>query len=353
LKIKTDSGVEEIKTVQFLKTKTNYKIRLIDQRKLPFLLEYSDANNVDEAIIAISNMTVRGAPAIGVTGLYALILGAHDMDKIDLINLQELRDKIVRARPTAKDLESFIDLLLSRVNEDELDLETLRKLADEIVKDSEQECLEIGEQSKHLITEGMGILTHCNAGALATVDWGTALAPMRLAKRDGVSFKVFVDETRPRLQGMLTAWELQQEEIEHSIIADNAAGFFMQQGKIDLVITGTDRVLRDGTVTNKIGTFEKAVVAKTFGIPVFIAMPWSTYDPDTANAGDIPIEYRNGKEVSHVRTSTGYERVSPQDSELLNPAFDITAPEFITGYITRDGILSHNQLQKYYEKRYK
>ena len=345
--------MEEIKTIQFIKTEANFKIRLIDQRKLPFALKYFDANNVDEAILAISNMTVRGAPAIGATGLYALILGAQDMDKIDKINLQELRDKIVKARPTAKDLESFIDLLLSRLNESKLDLETLLELADEIVKDSEQECLEIGEQSKHLITEGMTLLTHCNAGALATVDWGTALAPMRLAKRDGVNFKVFVDETRPRLQGMLTAWELQHEEIEHNIITDNAAGFFMQQGKIDMVITGTDRVLRDGTVTNKIGTFEKAVVAKSFGIPFYIAMPWSTYDPDTVSAADIPIEYRNGNEVSHVKTPTGYERVSPEDSELLNPAFDITAPEFITGYITRDGILSQNQLQQYYEKRYK
>lgn len=353
MKIRNESGEEEIKTVQLIKTKTNFKIRLIDQRKLPFVLEYLDANNVEEAIMAISNMTVRGAPAIGATGLYALILGAQGLVNIDLINLQGLRDNIVRARPTAKDLESFIDLFLSRVNGDNLDLESLCDIAEEIVMDSEQECFEIGEQSKHLITEGVGILTHCNAGALATVDWGTALAPMRLAKRDGVGFKVFIDETRPRLQGMLTAWELQQEEIDHSIIADNAAGFFMQQGKIDLVITGTDRVLRDGTVTNKIGTFEKAVVAKALGIPVYIAMPWSTYDPDTANAVDIPIEYRDDKEVSHVRTPTGYERVSPIGSQLLNPAFDITAPEFITGYITRDGILSQNQLQEYYKKRYK
>ena len=352
LKIKTETGFAEIKTVQLMQIDNRFKIKLIDQRKLPFHLEYFKTDAIGDAIEAISNMTVRGAPAIGATGLYAMILGAQDLDTIDMSSLKELKAKIVKARPTAKDLESFIDLLFTKIKDEPLNMNTLVKHANAIVHDSEQECFEIGQQSKHLITEGMGVLTHCNAGALATVDWGTALAPMRLAKQDGVHFKVYVDETRPRLQGMLTAWELEQEGIEHHIIVDNAAGFFMQQGRIELVITGTDRVLKDGTVTNKIGTYEKAVVAQSLGIPVYIAMPWSTYDPNTVSAQDIPIEYRDDEEISYVRTASGPEAVSPNNPHVLNPAFDITPHEYITGYITRDGILSRDQLQEYYEKRY-
>jgi translation initiation factor eIF-2B subunit alpha/methylthioribose-1-phosphate isomerase len=167
---------------------------------------------------------------------------------------------------------------------------------------------------------------------------------------DGISFKVYVDETRPRLQGMLTAWELLQEWIDHEIIVDNAAGFFMQQGKINLVLTGADRVLRDGSVANKIGTLEKAVLAKFYQIPFYICMPWTTYDPDLESPEDIPIEFRNPDEVTSVQRGTTPQRIAPVGSSASNPAFDITPADLITGYLTRDGIFTHEELHENYLK---
>jgi S-methyl-5-thioribose-1-phosphate isomerase len=194
----------------------------------------------------------------------------------------------------------------------------------------------------------MGILTHCNAGWLAFVNYGSALAPLYEAKRQGGSFSVFVDETRPRSQGArLTAWELGNENITHYIIADNAAGYFMQQGKIQMVIVGTDRVAANGDVANKIGTLEKAVLAKTFGIPIYVAAPLSTFDPDCPSGEDIPIEFRDPDEVLYMsgvnlEGKTEKIRVAAPGSTALNPAFDVTPAEYITGFITSKGIIKPN-----------
>jgi S-methyl-5-thioribose-1-phosphate isomerase len=294
-------------------------------------------------------MAVRGAPAIGATGAYAFVLGCQAMQEFREEEIDVLKNKIVGARPTAKDLETFvIELHEFVMREKSISLPPLVTLARSLADESKEECRLIGEQAKSLIRDDMGVLTHCNAGALATVDYGTALAPIRFAHYEGKKFKVFVDETRPRLQGMLTAWELAQEGIDHEIIVDNAAGFFMQQGKIQLVITGTDRVIRDGTVTNKIGTLEKAIVAHHFGIPVYIAMPWTTFDPNLIDSEQIPIEFRSAEEVNEIHGETSKITISPLGSPASNPAFDITPPEFITGYITKDGILKAEELYPFY-----
>ncbi len=354
MEVKTDQGTEFVKSVSLVvNSEGDYELQLIDQRTLPFNLIFFYTTSFTEANQAISNMTVRGAPAIGATGAYSLVLGIQELQKSG--NLQQskvykLKEEILETRPTARDLETFVNSVIYAMESETFSLQVAADDARNLCKESENECKEIGLQSKHLIKENMGILTHCNAGALATVDYGTALSPIRLAHGDGIEFTVYVDETRPRLQGMLTAWELQNEGINHVIIADNAAGFFMQQGKIQLVIVGCDRVLKDGTVTNKIGTLEKAVLAKTFGIPFYIAMPWTTYDPIIENAIDIPIEFRDDNEITHVKTEEGYKRVSPKNAIVSNPAFDITPPEFISGYITRDGILGAYQLETHYKK---
>lgn len=350
MRIKTDSGYDNIKTVELVED-DGYKLKLIDQRLLPHKLKFVITKSVNEAIHWITDMVVRGAPAIGATGAYALVLGIQEGNKISRDELDELAAKIIKARPTAKDLSTFVQRMVKFITSmADLELADIADYSRKLAARSEKECKMIGEQSKHLINNHMGVLTHCNAGSLATVDWGTALSPMRLAHYDGIEFKVFVDETRPRLQGMLTAWELLNEGIDHEVIVDNAAGFFMQQGKIDLVITGTDRVLKDGTVTNKIGTFEKAVVAKQFDIPFYIAMPWTTFDPEISNADEIPIEFRSANEISHIRTKNRPEIIAPESSTFTNPAFDITPAEFITGYITQNGILKKEQLEEYYNK---
>lgn len=330
----------------------SYSLQLIDQRKLPHKLEFLSTKKVEKAIHWIKDMAVRGAPAIGTTGAYAFVLGFQAMNEFDTVQLNELRDRIIGARPTAKDLDTFVtELHTNIIREPSISIAQLAQKARVIAEKSKEECRLIGEQAKSLIEDNMGILTHCNAGALATVDYGTALAPIRFAHYEGKRFKVYVDETRPRLQGMLTAWELVQEGIDHEIIVDNAAGFYMQQGKIQLVITGTDRVLKDGTVTNKIGTLEKAIVAQYYGIPVYIAMPWTTFDPDLTSAERIPIEYRSVKEVKNIRGESGSVKISPTGSKASNPAFDITSPDLITGYITMDGILKADELYPTYREQ--
>ncbi|MDH5645942.1 MAG: S-methyl-5-thioribose-1-phosphate isomerase [Candidatus Heimdallarchaeota archaeon] len=348
------NGSINTKTVELIKINNIYSLKLIDQTKLPHTLKYFTTSSYIQGITAIKEMIVRGAPAIGCTGVITLILGIQELvlnQEFSIPRILEIKKNIIEARPTAKDLESFVERFIAQINLNVINMEEYVKIANDLIGESENECMLIGQQSKHLISENMGILTHCNAGALATVDFGTALSPMRFANSENIKFKVFVNETRPRMQGLLTAWELYNEDIDFEYIVDNAAGFYMYLGKINLVIVGCDRVLKDGSVANKIGTLEKAVLAKAFGIPFYVAMPWSTFEPNLENASQIPIEYRNTKEI---KTIGNCNNIVPDFYPTSNPAFDITPPEYITGFITKDGIIQDHELyDKFLKLNYK
>jgi translation initiation factor eIF-2B subunit alpha/methylthioribose-1-phosphate isomerase len=208
-------------------------------------------------------------------------------------------------------------------------------LANDYVEDIIDRCHRIGINGEKLIKDGVKILTHCNAGALATVDWGTALAPFYVAHRKGKKFFVFADETRPRCQGLLTDWELEQEGIEHAVIADNAAGYFMKKGEIDMVITGADRITKNGDFANKIGTYEKAVLAHENNIPFYVAAPISTFDKTIESGDKIKIEERGREELSKINNC----KIMPDFTKVKNPAFDVTPKKYVKGYITEEGII--------------
>ena len=287
-------------------------LKLIDQRRLPFQLKIFEADSMEKVAYAIKKMVVRGAPAIGCAAAYGMVLG-EDKEKAARM--------LKRTRPTAHDLFYAVDYML----ENGCTLEA----ADNYVESIIQKCKKIGEVGAKLIKNGCKILTHCNAGALATVDWGTALAPLRMAKDKNIF--VWVDETRPRLQGLLTAWELEQEGINHALIVDNAAGYYMKEGHIDMVIVGADRIASNYDVANKIGTYEKAVLAKENGIPFYVAAPISTFDRSIESGKQIKIEERDSVEVTKI-----FDYV-PKD--IKNPAFDVTPAKYITGIITEEGII--------------
>jgi len=297
-------------------------IKLIDQRVLPHKLDFYTAKNVDECCFAIKDMVVRGAPAIGATATYGMVLGATDF--------QKTAEKLKKTRPTAYDLFYAVDYMLDRIKKCEDPLESANAYVEDIIK----RCRRIGENGEPLIKNGMKILTHCNAGALATVDYGTALAPFYIAHRKGKKFFVFADETRPRCQGLLTDWELEQEGISHAVIADNAAGHFMKNGEIDMVITGADRIATNGDFANKIGTYEKAVLAKENNIPFYVAAPISTFDKTIKNGDEIIIEERDREELALINDC----KIMPDYTKVRNPAFDVTPHKFVTGFITEEGI---------------
>jgi S-methyl-5-thioribose-1-phosphate isomerase len=301
----------------------NGAIHFIDQRKLPYSIEIYKAKTVDECAFAIKDMVVRGAPAIGAAAAYGMVLGKD--------NLEKTAEILKKTRPTAYDLFYAIDFMLEKINAGEDALETAHKYYDDIV----DRCRRIGEAGEPLIKDGMKILTHCNAGALATGDYGTATAPFYIAFRKGKKFFVYADETRPRCQGLLTDWELEQEGIPHAVIADNAAGHFMKNGEIDMVITGTDRIVANGDFANKIGTYEKAVVAKENNIPFYVAAPISTIDKSIKSGEDIIIEERGCEELTMINNF----KIMPDYTKVKNPAFDITPAKYVTGYITENGII--------------
>jgi len=306
----------------------NDAIQFIDQRKLPYKLEMFTAKTVDECCFAIKDMAVRGAPAIGATAAYGMVLGSNSLDKT--------AKKLRKTRPTAYDLFYAIDYMIDKIKNgrDALDA------ANEYVEDIIDRCRRIGENGAVLIKDGMKILTHCNAGALATVDYGTALAPFRVAHKKGIKFFVFADETRPRCQGLLTDWELKQEGIPHAVIADNAAGHFMKNGDIDMVITGADRIAKNGDFANKIGTYEKAVLAKENNIPFYVAAPISTFDKKIRTGNEIIIEERGREELAVVNGC----KIMPDYTKVKNPAFDVTPAKYVTGYITEEKILKSKEI---------
>ena len=325
-------------------------IQTIEQNKLPEKFEIISIDTLEDVAKSISTMIVRGAPAIGAMGAFGLAQAIQKMAAPNKQEIQNVRDFLFQTRPTAYDLQHGLDFVMAKTLS-ESDPHTMKQIAMEsaqaYVDASAEACRKIGEYGNSLINDGDKLLTHCNAGALATVDYGTALAPMRLAHKNGKNIFIFVDETRPRLQGAkLTAFELHEEGIPHAVIVDNAAGFYMARGEVDMMITGTDRVAANGDVANKIGTYEKAVVAHENGIPVYIAAPISTIDFTCPTGNDIPIEERNQNEVLDV----GGHRVAHEGSTALNPAFDVTPAKYITGIITEQGIYNPGELDKIIHK---
>lgn len=301
----------------------NGTIKFIDQRKLPFKLDFFTAKTVDECCFAIKEMVVRGAPAIGAAAVYGMVLGKKDIKKT--------AEKLRKTRPTAHDLFYAINYMIKKTSKGNDPLDA----AESYVEDLIDRCRRIGVNGEKIIKDGMRILTHCNAGALATVDYGTALAPIRLAHRNRRKIFVYVDETRPRCQGYLTSWELTQEGISHSVIADNAAGFYMSKKEIDMVIVGADRIASNGDFANKIGTYEKAVVAKENGIPFYVAAPVSTFDKNIKTGKEIVIEERGRDELYKINNKV----IMPDFCKIRNPAFDVTPKKFVSGYITEEKIL--------------
>ena len=329
MKANINGRTEDIRAVWF----EDGKVTMIDQRELPdkvTIVSFKDYRDVAEAI---RNMTTRGAPSIGATAAYGMCLAAINGDDIE----QAAKD-IKAARPTANDLFYAVDYMLDDLSKGKDPIGSADAYAQSMV----DKCIKIGEYGGELIKDGYRLMTHCNAGALATVDVGTALAPMRKAHGDGKDFFVYVSETRPRLQGMqLTAWELLQEGIDHAIIPDGSSGHFIRKG-VDMIIVGADRIAANGDFANKIGTFEKAVLAKEFNVPFYVAAPISTFDFNTKTGEDIVIEDRSEEEVTMVKGV----RIAPIGCKALNPSFDMTPAKYVTGFITEKVILKPSEIAK-------
>ncbi|MFC1510907.1 S-methyl-5-thioribose-1-phosphate isomerase [Candidatus Margulisiibacteriota bacterium] len=310
----------------------NNKVRLIDQTKLPHKLVVVTVSTVPQMVKAIKTMQVRGAPAIGVAAAFGMVLGVN--------NLKKTAQQLLASRPTAVNLRWGVERMqrvaragrgLSSPELRKLLLKEALKIADEDVEINKS----IGKHGSTRIKKHARILTVCNAGALATVDYGTALGVIRAAHEQKKKIHVYSAETRPRLQGAkLTAWELKQARIPFTTITDNMIGYHMQQGLIDVVVTGADRIARNGDSANKIGTYGAAVLAKAHGIPFYIAAPVSTIDFRIKSGQQIPIEERNHDEVTKV----GKEQITPKGIKVANPAFDVTPARLITGIITERGI---------------
>jgi S-methyl-5-thioribose-1-phosphate isomerase len=328
-------------------------VMVINQPLLPHKFEILALKNHIETANAIKTMIIRGAGTIGATAGFGLAQAALEAnDKNFLRYLLRAYDTLNKTRPTAADLKHALDRVLEKTTNTLLAKKSLIAARKAALDEANAICDEyvrngrlVAEHGLRLIKSGTRMLTHCNAGWLALVDWGSAPAPVYLAHRKGRDVFVYVDETRPRNQGAnLTSWELMQEGIPHEIIADNAAGFFMRQGKIDLVITGADRIAANGDTANKIGTYEKAVMAKENGIPFYIAAPTSTIDLHCKSGADIPIEFRDEDEMHYLSGldkggSVRRVKITPKGSKASNPAFDVTPAKYITGIITEKGIV--------------
>lgn len=321
------------------------KMILLDQRILPNEIKYMEHDEISQVWIAIQDMIVRGAPAIGVAAAYGMYFGIKDApeDSFDSFFecLLEKEKYLNSARPTAVNLSWATkrmerEALKHREEQVPQLKRTLREEAKKIHREDIEICRSIGENFLTILKDGMGILTHCNAGQLATSMYGTATAPMYLAKEKGWNLKVYSDETRPRLQGStLTALELQMAGIDVTTICDNMAAVIMSQGKVDAVIVGTDRIAANGDTANKIGTFGVSILAKHFGIPMYIAAPTPSIDLNTPTGKEIPIEERSPEEVT-CRFGTW---TAPKDVKVFNPSFDVTPNENITAIVTEKGIV--------------
>jgi len=338
---------KEYRTIWF----ENNEVKIIDQTKLPHQFIIKDLKTVKDAINAIKTMEVRGAPLIGATAAYALVLSI--IENNDQSFLKKSAEDLINSRPTAINLKWAVDRImkkLSGVNSNEI-LNIALNEAKEICEEDVKFCENIGLNGLKIIEEiynkkkdTVNILTHCNAGWLATINWGTATSPIYHAHKKGIPVHVWVDETRPRNQGAnITSYELNEEEIPNTIIADNTGGILMQRGEVDMCIVGTDRTLSTGDVANKIGTYLKALAAKDNNIPFYVALPSSTIDWDIKNYKDIPIEERNSEELSHIEGldkngNVKKVQIYPRKSKSMNLAFDVTPAKYVTGLITEKGI---------------
>jgi methylthioribose-1-phosphate isomerase len=321
------------------------RVRMLDQRKLPQEVRYLDCRNASSVAQAIRTMAIRGAPAIGVAAAMGIALAARKNRSTHPRVFAKAVEKVCRemreTRPTAVNLFwalGRMEKILEDVESDGVE-EVRKRLVREALQILETDIevnRKIGMYGKQLIKEGNGVLTHCNAGALATGGFGTALGVLYAARDEGKHFEVFVDETRPMLQGSrLTAWELVQEKIPATLITDNMAGVLMRKGLVHLVVVGADRIARNGDTANKIGTYGLAVLSKSHGIPFYVAAPTSTLDLSLVSGEEIPIEERSVAEVTHFR---GFP-VAPKGVKALNPAFDVTPHSLIHGIITEKGII--------------
>ena len=356
--------VDEIKHILW----DGYTLKLLDQRLLPGKEQYRECKNFEDVCLSIKNMTVRGAPAIGVAAAFALVMAARDiLEKYRggkaAFSLTEFHQQLTAAadllkktRPTAVNLSWGAERILIKSR-------SCNKESPELIfKELEQEALsiynedieinkKIGEWGSELIGNGFTILTHCNAGALATAGYGTALGIIRSAYYQGKKIKVFADETRPFLQGSrLTAWELQKEEIPVCVIVDSAAGYFINKGDIDCIIVGADRVALNGDVANKIGTYSLAVLAKENSIPFYVAAPLSTIDRQISSGKEIIVEERPPQEITHLKEMP----LTPEGLSVRNPSFDITPARLISALITEYGIIHHpeeNKMKEFLSKR--
>jgi methylthioribose-1-phosphate isomerase len=345
---------KEYRTIWF--DEKNQATKIIDQTKLPHQFIIKDLKTVKDAINAIKIMEVRGAPLIGGTAAYGIVLAI--MEKNDPNFIKQSAEDLIHSRPTAINLKWAVNRMmkkLSGVNNNELlkvALAEAKVICDEDVKFSENiglNGLKIIEEIYNKKKDTVNILTHCNAGWLATINWGTATSPIYHAHKKRIPIHVWVDETRPRNQGAnLTSYELNEEEVPNTIIADNTGGILMQRGEVDMCIVGTDRTLSTGDVCNKIGTYLKALAAHDNNVPFYVALPSSTIDWDIKDFKDIPIEERNSEELSHIEGLDENNNVKkvliyPKKSKAMNLAFDVTPAKYVTGLITEKGVCKASQ----------
>jgi methylthioribose-1-phosphate isomerase len=329
-----------IKTLEW----TDDGVRFIDQTKLPTEEVYVTCKDYEEVATAIRDMIVRGAPAIGVAAAMGIALGVRDAEGDHVSELRrnfvQICDTMGETRPTAVNLFWAIRRMQDRF--EQLNELPVAQIKQAMITEAQRMYVEdiaaneaMGRNGAVLIPSSGGVLTHCNAGALATCGYGTALGVIRAAVESGKKIHVFADETRPFLQGSrLTAWELMKDNIPTTVISDNMAGAMMRQGKIGAVIVGADRIAANGDVANKIGTYTVAVLAKEHGIPMYVAAPWSTIDMETPDGSKIPIEQRSAREVTHIAG----KQMTPNGVKIENPAFDVTPNQYVTAIITERGV---------------
>ena len=329
----------DYKPVEWLKN----RVRILDQTRLPAEEVYLELTDYRDMASAIKELKVRGAPAIGVAGAYGVVLGAlgieADSKKEFLEKFQDVCETLKTARPTAKNLPRAVERMEKAVDDIENTTDIKSALVKEAIKIHDEEIeatRKLSMAGAELIKDGFSILTHCNAGPLATTGYGTALGVVLYASEQGKKIKVFADETRPLLQGArLTTWELKKAGIPVTLITDSMAGYLMSRRQIDCVIVGADRIAANGDTANKIGTYTVAVLAKENGVPFYVAAPMTTIDPELASGEGIPIEERRGEEVSHIRGVA----IAPEGIDVFNPAFDVTPHQYITAIITENGIM--------------
>ena len=327
-------------------------LELIDQRLLPCEFVKLQCRDTEQLFDAIKTLAVRGAPAIGVSAGYGLVLAMQKLQSTDSLEqglkvLAESAKYLASSRPTAVNLFWALERVRENIEEfvaanPDATIQALQEAvlaeANVICAEDEDMCRRIGRNGQKFIKDGSGILTHCNAGALATAGQGTALSLMFEAHNNGKKFKVYADETRPLLQGArLTAWELKQAGIDVTLICDNTAGWLMKQGKVNAVITGADRIAANGDAANKIGTYSLSILAREHGVPFYIAAPSSTFDLNIKSGAEIPIEQRSADEV----TSFGERKIAPEGVDIYNPAFDVTQAQDITAIITERGVIEN------------